>query len=106
MSKEYSARFRCSAGCGETYALDEVVYRCRNAASSSRCTTISTRFGREARQIGKNFSIRAWDHALALRSGVWGKKDSFARRSTTKHRVDVQGNTNLFWAKRFGGMLG
>ena len=26
----YNAWFRCSEGCGETYPLTEVIYRCRN----------------------------------------------------------------------------
>ena len=33
MEHNFNAHFRCIAGCGETYPLDEIVYSCRKCGN-------------------------------------------------------------------------
>jgi threonine synthase len=108
MSKEYSARFRCSAGCGETYALDEVVYRCRKCGELLEVHhDIDALRTRSAADWKKLFDSRVGTTRWPYGSGVWGKKEFVCPEIDNENIVSMyEGNTNLFWAKRFGGMLG
>ncbi len=73
---KYSAGFVCFAGCGERYALDEVIYRCRSCGS-----LLDVEHDVEAL---RDRSAAAWMTAFERRwmrtewpfgSGVWGKRE-------------------------------
>ncbi len=105
---EYRAVFRCIAGCGEEYPLDEVVYECRKCGNllevSHDLEQLSRQSGREWRRL---FDSRRGTTEWPYGSGIWSKKEWVVPSIENDHIVSMfEGNTNLFWAKRFGAMLG
>jgi threonine synthase len=106
--KEYKAVFRCIAGCGEEYPLDEVVYECRKCGGllevQHDLDLLRRKTAREWREL---FNSRTATTEWPYGSGIWSKKEWVVPDIDNEHIVSMfEGNTNLFWAKRFGGMLG
>ncbi len=108
MSEPYRAVFRCIAGCDEEYPLDEVVYRCRKCGGLLEVRHDMDRLKRipplEWRRIfDGRVGVTEWPYG----SGVWGKKEMVCPEVDNENVVSMfEGNTNLFWAKRFGEKLG
>jgi threonine synthase len=105
---QYKAEFRCFAGCGETYPLDEIVYRCKKCGSLLEVhhdvDMLRDKSAQEWRDIfdGRNGTTK-WPYG----SGVWRKKEWVIPHIDDDSIVSMyEGNTNLFWAKRFGSMFG
>ncbi len=108
MGKEYSAVFRCIAGCDEVYPLDEIVYRCKKCGGLLEVHHDIDKL--------KKVPAREWKHLFESRtgttlwpygSGVWGKKEFVCPEIDNDNVVSMfEGNTNLFWAKRFGEKIG
>ncbi len=105
---DYRAVFRCIAGCGEEYPLDEVVYECRKCGNllevSHDLDILSRQSGSDWRRL---FDSRTGTTEWPYGSGIWSKKEWVVPSINNDHIVSMfEGNTNLFWAKRFGAMMG
>ena len=103
----YRARFRSISDPNEHYALDEVVYRSR--------TGDLLEVVHDLRELGKT-SPEEWKRRFKERqhvtnwpfgSGVWSKKEWVLPGIRDDTIVSMfEGNTNLFWAERYGAELG
>ncbi|TAL34490.1 MAG: threonine synthase [Spirochaetes bacterium] len=108
MSYEFHAVFKC-IGCGETYPLDEIIYRCRkcNELLEVSHDMEALRGARSANDWRALFDSRVGTTRWPFGSGVWGKKEFVCPEVDDENVISMfEGNTNLFWAKRFGEMLG
>jgi threonine synthase len=104
----YHAEFRCISGCGETYPLDEIVYRCRKCGNllevSHDMDRLREKKPAEWREL---FDRRVANTTWPYGSGVWGKKEWVCPAVNNENIVSMfEGNTNLFFAKRLGKILG
>ncbi len=104
----YKAVFRCISGCGETYPLDEIVYKCRKCGSllevSHDMEKLSQKSSADWRAL---FDGRRGTGQWPYGSGVWSKKEWVIPGIDSENIVSMyEGNTNLFWAKRFGATFG
>jgi threonine synthase len=108
MREQYNAVFRCSGGCGEEYQLDEVVYRCKKCGELLEVSHDIDRLKRiPAAEWKKLFDDRVGATEWPYGSGVWGKKEFVCPNVDNENVVSMyEGNSNLFWAKRFGEKLG
>lgn len=108
MAEEYKAVFRCISGCGEEYPLDEVVYRCKKCGGLLEVAHNADALKRHDGAYWKRlFADRAGTTAWPYGSGVWSKKEWVLPEIADENIVSMyEGNTNLFWAKRFGRMFG
>ena len=106
--KKYRAVFRCIAGCGEEYPLDEVVYECRKCGGLLEVHhDLEPLRRRNAREWRRLFDSRTATTEWPYGSGIWSKKEWVVPDIDNANIVSMfEGNTNLFWAKRFGMMLG
>ncbi len=109
MSNEsYRAAFRCISGCGEEYPLDEIVYSCKKCGGllevQHDIDRLRAKTPAEWRAL---FDGRVGKTEWPYGSGVWGKKEWVCPGIDNDNIVSMfEGNTNLFWARRFGKMLG
>jgi threonine synthase len=105
----YRAWFQCIAdGCGQTYGLDEVVYRC------GRCQNLlEVRHDIEAlrhrsapswmRLFEERYKVGQWPYG----SAIWGKKEWVLPQIDNENIVSMyEGGTNLFWTERLGKVIG
>ncbi len=104
----YKALFRCIGGCGEEYPLDEIVYKCRRCGELLEVHHDVERLrDRTADQWKTLFDSRVGRNEWPYGSGVWGKKEWVCPEIDNENIVSMfEGNTNMFWARRFGEMLG
>lgn len=108
MSKKMNAAFKCINGCPGEYSLDTVIYRCPNCGSLLEVThdfeKLAKLSGKKWRKLFDERSGTAkWPHG----SGVWRYKEWVIPTIKDDHIVSMyEGNSNLFWAKRFGKMFG
>jgi threonine synthase len=105
---EYSAQFKCIDGCEGSYPLDEIIYRCPKCGSllevSHNVDMLRKKSGAEWREL---FDSRAGSNRWPHGSGVWRHKEWVNPLVADDNIVSMyEGNSNLFWAKRFGHMLG
>jgi threonine synthase len=107
MSK-FRAVFRCIAGCEGEYPLDEVVYQCRKCGGLLEVHhDIEALREKSPGEWRRLFDGRAGTTEWPYGSGIWSKKEWVIPDIDDDNIVSMyEGNTNLFWAKRFGGMLG
>jgi threonine synthase len=105
----YRAWFQCiNLECGATYPLNAVVYQC------SRCGAllevqhdVSQLAKRDAGSWMKLFEDRYKTTNWPYGSGVWGKREWVLPEIQDENIVSLyEGGTNLFWAERFGRVLG
>ncbi len=106
--KEYKAEFRCIAGCDERYPLDEIVYKCKKCGNLLEVHHDMDRLRETSADEWKNlFSGRNGTNRWPYGSGVWSKKEWVLPGIDNENIVSMyEGNTNMFWAKRFGAMYG
>jgi len=105
---EYKAEFRCIAGCDERYPLDEIVYKCKKCGNLLEVhhdiDQLKKTSGDEWKRI---FDGRIGTNKWPYGSGVWRKKEWVLPEINNDNIVSMyEGNTNMFWAKRFGAMFG
>jgi threonine synthase len=105
---EYKAYFRCIDGCKGEYPLDEIIYRCPSCGSLLEVhhdiDRLSKKSGKEWRDL---FSTRSGTTGWPYGSGVWRHKEWINPGIHDDNIVSMfEGNSNLFWAKRFGKMIG
>ncbi len=105
----YRAWFQCiNPECGATYPLNSIVYHC------TRCHSL-LEVQHDLKQL-KRRSASAWKKLFESRyksnewpygSGVWGKKEWILPEIQNDNIVSLyEGSTNLFWAERFGKIVG
>ncbi len=105
----YKAWFQCfNENCGETYPLNDIVYECRKCGSLLEVThDIPALKDKSAQQWRDLFDSRIRTSQWPYGSSIWGKKEWVLPEIDNKNVVSLyEGHTNLFWAQRFGNMIG
>jgi threonine synthase len=105
----YKAVFKCiSENCGTVYPLDEVVYRCGKCGSLLEVSHDINALGdKSPEEWRKLFDSRNGTTKWPFGSGVWSKKEWVIPGIDDENIVSMyEGNSNLFWAKRFGALYG
>ena len=105
----YRAWFQCiNPHCGATYPLNAVVYHCTKCQSLLEVQhDLEALARRGAAAWMKLFEDRYKSNAWPYGSGVWGKKEWILPQIDNTNIVSLyEGGTNLFWAERFGKMIG
>ncbi len=104
----YSAWFSCSAGCDGRWPLTEVIYRCPKCDGLLMVEHDMEALKRKSADEWRAL-LRERTHTTAwpFGSGVWGKRELVCPVVVDENIVSMyEGNTNLFWAQRYGRMLG
>jgi threonine synthase len=105
----YRAWFQCiNPQCGATYPLNSIVYHCKSCGSLLEVQhDLKQLKRRAARGWMKLFEDRYKGNEWPYGSGVWGKKEWILPEIKDDNIVSLyEGSTNLFWAERFGKIVG
>jgi threonine synthase len=105
----YRAWFQCiNPQCGETYPLNSTVYQCKTCHSLLEVQHDMAALKRRSAAAWKMlFAKRYMGNEWPYGSGVWGKKEWILPNLDPKNVVSLyEGGTNLFWAERFGKIIG
>ncbi|HMK60881.1 MAG TPA: threonine synthase [Dissulfurispiraceae bacterium] len=105
----YKAWFQCiNEQCRATYPLNKVVYRCGSCGSLLEVTHDMQALAQQGPEAWKKlFDGRYKSTEWPYGSGIWGKKEWVLPEILNENIVSLyEGGTNLFWAERFGKMLG
>ncbi len=105
----YRAWFQCiRPECGRTYPLNSIIYRCKECQGLLEVhhdfQALSHRSGIAwMRLFDDRYRATEWP----VGSGVWGKKEWILPQIEDQNIVSLyEGGTNLFWAERFGKIIG
>jgi threonine synthase len=103
----YRAWFRSIHDHSETYALDEIVYTARDGALLEVVHDMDELRKVSAEEWKRLFDERSHTSSWPYGSGVWGKKEWVLPNVDNENVVSTyEGNSNLFWADRYGRGLG
>jgi len=105
----YRAWFQCiNQQCGASYPLNSIIYRCKRCGSLLGVDhDFEALASRDSREWMKLFDDRYKSTEWPYGSGVWGKKEWVLPQISNENIVSLyEGGTNLFWAERFGKLLG
>ena len=103
----YRAWFESLSDPTERYPLDEVIYTDRNGGLLRVVHDLAELKKTPAESWKKTFEERAHKTAWPYGSGVWGKKEWVLPQLKDDNVVSMyEGNTNLFWAERYGKEIG
>ncbi len=105
----YRAWFQCiDPQCGATYPLESIIYRCGSCGSLLEVKhDIRALAEFSSKEWMKRFDDRYKSTEWPYGSGVWSKKEWVLPQISDENIVSLyEGGTNLFWAERFGKMLG
>jgi threonine synthase len=105
----YKAWFQCiNEQCNEKYPLNTVIYRCKKCESLLEVRHDMTALAhRSAKAWMKLFEDRYKSTEWPYGSGIWGKKEWVLPQIHNDNIVSLyEGGTNLFWAERFGKIVG
>jgi threonine synthase len=103
----YHAWFQSIDDPGERYELDEIVYRSSTGALLEVVHDLAELRKTPAEEWKRRFDGRQHVTRWPFGSGVWGKKEWVLPRIEDDNVVSMfEGNTNLFWAERYGAELG
>ena len=105
----YRAWFQCiNPECGATYPLNEIVYHCKKCGSLLEVQhDMAALARRSAAAWMRLFEDRYKSNEWPYGSGVWGKKEWILPNIENQNIVSLyEGGTNLFWAERFGKIIG
>jgi threonine synthase len=105
----YRAWFQCiNLDCRAIYPLNTVIYRCKTCGSLLEVQhDLQALARRDAKAWIKLFDKRYKTTEWPYGSGVWGKKEWVLPQIDNESIVSLyEGGSNLFWAERFGKMLG
>jgi len=106
---QYRAWFQCiNEKCNETYPLNKIIYRCKSCNSLLEVRHDMKALGhRSAKAWMKLFEDRYKSTQWPYGSGIWGKKEWVLPQISDENVVSLyEGGSNLFWAERFGKMIG
>src|SRR4030065_1872419 len=109
VSMSYQAWFQCiNQQCQARYPLNSVIYRCKTCGSLLEVQhDFNALAKRDTRTWMKLFDERYKSTEWPYGSGVWGKKEWVLPQIDKDNIVSLyEGGTNLFWAERFGKLLG
>ena len=103
----YNAWFQCINGCAGQYSLLEIIYRCPKCGDLLEVHhDIDALKTRAAAAWIKLFDDRLRQNSYPYGSGVWAKKEWVVPFIDNENIVSTcEGNTNLFWANRYGKQL-
>jgi threonine synthase len=103
----YNAWFQCINGCPGQFSLLEVIYRCPSCGDLLEVRhDIDALKTRAAAAWIKLFDDRCRQNVYPYGSGVWAKKEWVVPFIDNENIVSTfEGNTNLFWADRYGKQL-
>lgn len=105
----YRAWFQCiNQQCGASYPLNSIIYRCKACGSLLEVQhDLHALANKDARIWKKLFDERYKSTEWPYGSGVWGKKEWVLPQIDNNNIVSLyEGGTNLFWAERFGKVVG
>jgi threonine synthase len=103
----YRAWFQSIRDPSERYALDEVVYKAKDGALLEVVHDLEPLRKVSAEEWKAIFEARSSSNDWPYASGVWGKKEWVLPQLDDKNVVSMyEGNSNLFWAERYGKELG
>src|SRR6267142_675603 len=105
----YRAWFQCiNPECGAQYPLNRIVYQCERCQSLLEVQhDLQALARRDAKGWMKLFEDRYKSNLWPYGSGVWGKKEWLLPEIANENIVSLyEGGTNLFWAERFGKVIG
>jgi threonine synthase len=103
----YRAWFESLRDPTERYPLDEVVYTDRDGGLLRVVHDLEELKKTSAAEWKQIFEDRAHKTTWPYGSGVWGKKEWVLPEIDNENVVSMyEGNTNLFWADRYGNELG
>ncbi len=105
----YRAWFQCiNEKCNEQYPLNKIIYRCKTCDSLLEVQhDMKALARRSAKAWMKLFEDRYKSTQWPYGSGVWGKKEWVLPQIDDENIVSLyEGGTNLFWAERFGKLVG
>ena len=106
-TRRFDAWFECIDGCGERHRLNEVIYACSKGNLLDVHHDLSALKQIPAEKWTSLFEFRYRCNVWPYGSGVWGKKEWVLPGIEDKNIVSMfEGNTNLFWAERFGEAVG
>jgi threonine synthase len=103
------AWFQCiNPECGASYPLNSIIYHCKQCRSLLEVQhDLRLLKRRDAKAWMKLFEDRYKSTEWPYGSGVWGKKEWILPEINNDNIVSLyEGGTNLFWAERFGKILG
>src|SRR4249919_2387730 len=103
----YNAWFQCIMGCPGQFSLLEIIYRCPSCGDLLEAHHDPEALKpRAASAWIKLFDERLRQNAYPYGSGVWAKKEWVVPFIDNENIVSTfEGNTNLFWANRYGKQL-
>lgn len=103
----YKAWFQCSNGCPGQFSLLEIIYRCPKCGDLLEVRhDIDALKTRAPAAWIKLFDDRCRQNLYPYGSGVWAKKEWVIPFIDNENIVSTfEGNTNLFWANRYGKQL-
>jgi threonine synthase len=105
----YRAWFQCiNPECGAVYPLNSIVYQCKRCGSLLEVQhDLKQLKRRDAKGWMKLFEGRYKSNEWPYGSGVWAKKEWVLPDIKNENIVSLyEGGTNLFWAERFGKIVG
>lgn len=105
----YRAWFQCiNEECRASYPLNSIIYRCETCGSLLEVRhDLQALAQRDSKSWMKLFEDRYKSNEWPFGSGVWGKKEWVLPQIANENIVSLyEGGTNLFWAERFGKILG
>ncbi|MCL2102897.1 MAG: threonine synthase [Syntrophorhabdaceae bacterium] len=106
---KYNALFQCiNEQCAATYPLNKIIYRCKSCDSLLEVRHDMNALAQsDAKTWKKLFEDRYKSNQWPYGSGVWGKKEWILPGIDDDNIVSLyEGSTNLFWAERFGKIIG
>ncbi len=104
---EYRAWFQSIRDPSERYSLDEVVYKAKDGALLEVVHDLEALRKVPADEWKAMFESRRSSNEWPYASGVWGKKEWVLPELDSENVVSMyEGNSNLFWAERYGKELG
>ncbi|MBI1815697.1 MAG: threonine synthase [Deltaproteobacteria bacterium] len=106
---KYKCWFQCiNPECAKSYDIFEIIYRCRACGELLEVTHDIDRLKRTNGDGWKKvFDKRVRSTQWPFGSGVWNRKELVLPSLSDEHIVSMyEGNSNLFWAERFGRQIG
>lgn len=108
LAGSFRSHFRCFNGCGGSYPVDSIVYLCPHCGGLLEVHHDVDALVRHApAEWRKLLDSRAATTRWPYGGGVWSMKEWVAPELRAENVVSMyEGNSNLFWADRFGKSIG